>query len=117
MRYVALEFGRGGIIPHNADSVLANGYGDCKDHTALFAAMLKAKGIASNLVILNATDIHTLAKVPTIAPFNHMIAWLPEFHLYADTTAGKVTPFGLLPTNWNTASRWCTRWRPARRGG
>jgi transglutaminase-like putative cysteine protease len=97
VRYVALEFGRGGIIPHTADSVLANGYGDCKDHAVLFAAMLKAKGIAANLVILNATDIHTLAKVPTIAPFNHVITWLPEFHLYADTTAGKVAPFGFLP--------------------
>jgi transglutaminase-like putative cysteine protease len=97
VRYVALEFGRGGIIPHTADSVLVNGYGDCKDHAVLFAAMLRAKGIAANLVILNGSDVHTLAKVPTIAPFNHMITWLPEFHLYADTTAGKVTPFGFLP--------------------
>ncbi len=36
IRYVALEFGTGAIIPHDADAVLANGYGDCKDHVALF---------------------------------------------------------------------------------
>ena len=34
----------GGIVPHSADSVLTNAYGDCKDHAVLFAAMLKAKG-------------------------------------------------------------------------
>jgi len=28
--------------------------------------------------------------------FNHMIVWLPDFQLYADTTSG-ITPFGVLP--------------------
>ncbi len=97
IRYVALEFGRGGIIPHTADSVMVNGYGDCKDHTVLFVALLKAKGIAANLVIINNGDVHTLSKAPTLSPFNHMITWLPELHLYADTTAGKFAPFGFLP--------------------
>ncbi|HWY61706.1 MAG TPA: DUF3857 and transglutaminase domain-containing protein [Rhizomicrobium sp.] len=97
IRYLALEFGQGGIVPHDADHVLANGYGDCKDHATLFVALLKARGIPANLVLINGTNIYTAAKVPTIAPFNHMIVWLPDLRLYADTTNGRVVPFGLLP--------------------
>ncbi len=97
VRYVALEFGRGGIIPHGADSVMTNGYGDCKDHAVLYLALLKARGIPANLVAINSGDGYTLAKVATISPFNHMIVWLPEFGMFADTTAGRVTPFGFLP--------------------
>ena len=54
IRYVAIELGRGSIVPHEAESVLINGYGDCKDHAILFAALLKAKGIDSQSVLINA---------------------------------------------------------------
>jgi Transglutaminase-like superfamily len=97
VRYVALEFGQGSIVPHSADHVLSVGYGDCKDHAILFAALLKAKGIDSNLALINAGNTYTVAKVPSLAPFNHPITWLSEFRLYADTTNGRVVPFGLLP--------------------
>lgn len=97
VRYVALEFGRGTVEPHSAASVLANAYGDCKDQAVLFAALLKAKKIESNLVLVNALDAYTISKAPTIAPFDHLIVWLPEFRLYADTTNGNGVPFGLLP--------------------
>ncbi len=99
VRYVALEFGRGGIVPHDADSVMSNGYGDCKDHAVLYAALLKARGIPAELVAINGGDGYTVAKVATIAPFNHMIVWIPEFKMYADTTAGRITPFGFLPSS------------------
>jgi transglutaminase-like putative cysteine protease len=97
VRYVGLEFGRGGIVPHKAEDVMSNGYGDCKDHAVLYLALLKARGIPANLVAINGTDGHTVAKVPTISPFNHMIVWIPEFRMFADTTAGRLTPFGYLP--------------------
>lgn len=96
IRYVAIDIGNGGIIPHDADSVLANAYGDCKDHAVLFATLLKAKGIAAETVIINLGNAYTLANVPVLTPLNHAITWLPEFKLYADTTAG-TAPFGLLP--------------------
>src|SRR5438445_1398884 len=32
VRYVAMALGDGGYVPHDAASVLANRYGDCKDH-------------------------------------------------------------------------------------
>jgi len=96
IRYVALVFGDGGVAPHSADAILANGYGDCKDHAILYSALLKAKGIASEPVIINATNGYFLPQVPQLLTFNHMIVWLPEFGIYADTTANS-PPFGELP--------------------
>ncbi len=96
VRYTAVEFGEGAIVPHTAANVLRNAYGDCKDHAVLFAALLKAKGIDSNMVLINGTDSYTISDTPGISPFNHVITWLPEFGLYADSTSHG-TAFGLLP--------------------
>ena len=96
VRYVGLELGRSAIVPHDAHSVLTNGYGDCKDKAVLLAALLKAKGIASEAVVLNAANAYTVATLPTLEPFNHVILYVPEFDLYADVTPS-VVPFGLLP--------------------
>jgi len=96
IRYVALEFGVGAVVPHEAKSVLANGYGDCKDHTVLFAALLKAKGIASTIVLINLGYSYSLGTPPAIGALNHAITWLPDFEIYADTTNG-AAPFGTLP--------------------
>lgn len=96
IRYVAVEIGAGGITPHDADMVLTNGYGDCKDHVVLYAALLKAKGIESAFVLINGRNSYELPKTPLVGQLDHAITWLPEFNLYADTTAG-VAPFGALP--------------------
>src|SRR5690606_20494064 len=91
-----IELGLSGFIPHDADAVLANGYGDCKDKAVLLAALLKAKGIGSEFVLINAANGYTLSASPTTGQLNHAILWLPEFGIYADTTA-QVAPFGVLP--------------------
>jgi len=96
IRYVAIFLENGGMVPHDPDTVLANGYGDCKDHTVLFTALLKARGIPSEIVLINGDNAYTLANVGLIAPLNHAMNFLPDFDLYADTTAG-VAPFGTLP--------------------
>ena len=96
IRYVAVEIGKGAIVPHDAATVYANGYGDCKDHVVLFSTLLKAKKIPSALVLINAGNSYTLPDTAIIGAFNHAIAWLPDFDLYADTTSG-VAPFGTLP--------------------
>ena len=95
VRYVEVAFGQGAIIPHAAESVLNNAFGDCKDHTVLFTALLKAKGIDSRPVLINLGNGYSLSAVPTLGQLNHVIAWLPEFGIYADTTAG-IVPFGFL---------------------
>lgn len=96
IRYVGVEYGIGGIVPHEADNILTNGYGDCKDHSVVFAALLKAKGIRADLVLINGGWRMSLFLFPRISNFDHMITYLPEFDLYADTTA-EVAPFGILP--------------------
>ncbi|HEX5280554.1 MAG TPA: DUF3857 and transglutaminase domain-containing protein [Micropepsaceae bacterium] len=97
IRYVGIEFGEGSVLPHDAESVLNNAFGDCKDHTILFAALLRAKGIDSKPVLINAENGYSLSSVPTTAQLDHMITWLPEFAIYADTTA-KGVRFGYLTT-------------------
>jgi transglutaminase-like putative cysteine protease len=96
VRYVALYQADGALVPTDANDVLARGWGDCKDHVALFNALLAARGIAAEMVMVNLGDLPTLSSVPTFAELDHLISYLPEFDLYADTTAG-TAPFGTLP--------------------
>ena len=96
IRYVAVELGRGTLIPHDAQTVLANGYGDCKDHVTLLGALLAASGIRSEAVLLNGDVDYTLTEVPTFFNLNHVITYLPEFDIYLDSTA-LGAPFGVLP--------------------
>jgi len=96
VRYVGIEFGTGSVIPHDANWTLANAFGDCKDQAILFASLLKAKGIAADPVVINAGNRYRLSGVPTVSEFNHMITWLPDFGIYADTTVPGL-PFQMLP--------------------
>ncbi len=96
IRYVAVYLNMGALEPHEADAVIADGYGDCKDHVVLFNALLAARGIAAELVMINLGTHYTLSAPPTFAQLNHAITYLPEFGIYADTTAG-TAPFGTLP--------------------
>lgn len=95
IRYVASYFGDGPIEPHDAAEVLANQYGDCKDHVVLLHALLAAKGIRSEMVLINLSNDVVIGKPPTLAPFDHMITYIPEFHQFVDSTNG-VAPFGVL---------------------
>lgn len=95
IRYVAIVLGNGGYVPHDAATVLENGYGDCKDHVVLLEALLEAKGIASAPVLINSANRYRAPEAATPAAFNHVLTYLPEFDQYADSTAG-VAPFGTL---------------------
>jgi len=94
--YVAIVLGAGGFIPHAASEVLANKYGDCKDHVMLLEALLKAKGIESTPVLISVGDGYKLPLIPSPATFNHLITYIPAFDLFADSTT-QTTPFGELP--------------------
>ncbi|MFM0170725.1 DUF3857 domain-containing transglutaminase family protein [Paraburkholderia sediminicola] len=98
IRYVALFLGETAAIPHKAIDILRNRYGDCKDHVALYGALLAAVGIRSEAVLLNLGPYYRLPDVPGYgsSAINHAIVWIPELSLYADTTAGG-TAFGYLP--------------------
>jgi transglutaminase-like putative cysteine protease len=96
IRYVATYIGAGGWVPHDADWTLSHRYGDCKDHVTLLNALLAAKGIAGEAVLINADlGSFTLPGVPVRA-FNHAINYLPQWQLYLDSTDTLAT-FGVLP--------------------
>jgi len=95
IRYVGVYLGAGGFVPHSADSVLANRYGDCKDHVTLLEALLAAKGIESSTVLIHTAPRFEEPGIPTLSAFNHAITWLPEFNVYLDSTA-RFLSFGVL---------------------
>jgi transglutaminase-like putative cysteine protease len=86
IRYVAVTLGHGGLIPHPADQVLSNRYGDCKDHAILMEALLAAVGIESSGALVNSGSAYTLAAVGSIGPPNHIITYVPSLDLYVDST-------------------------------
>ncbi len=97
IRYVALSFGTGGVVPRDADTIIQTGYGDCKDKVVLLNALLAAKDIESAPVLINAGDVYWLPDVALpVGIFNHAITYLPEFDLFLDPTA-ETAPFGVLP--------------------
>jgi Domain of Unknown Function with PDB structure (DUF3857)/Transglutaminase-like superfamily len=95
IRYVGVYLANGRVVPHDAASVLRNKFGDCKDKATLMSALLAAKGIASEHVLINFGDTYTLPEPPTMAALNHAILYLPEFDLYDDPTA-QFAAFGVL---------------------
>lgn len=100
VRYVSVQLGIGGWVPHPADEVDGKGHGDCKDQAALLAALLAAADIPSRLVTVHT---HRGWPVPYLSPTiagnaNHEIVAidLPDGPVYADPTRSDV-PFGALP--------------------
>ncbi len=98
IRYVNVMLGNGGIDPHDAADIAGNGFGDCKDHVVILHTLLAAKGIAGAMVVINLGNESGSGAVATLAPFNHLITYLPDFDLYVDST-NSVAPFGALLLN------------------
>ena len=98
VRYVAVYVGPGGVVPHAAHTVLANRYGDCKDHAVLLEALLRAAGIGSSAALLNNGTAYRLPAVPTLGIVNHVITYIPALDLYIDSTAEAIAP-GYLPSS------------------
>ena len=97
IRYVAVYVGPGGVVPHDAATVLANRYGDCKDHAALLEALLAVAGIDSSAALVNSGNAYKLPSVPTLGVFNHVITYVPSLELYLDSTAESIAA-GFLPS-------------------
>ena len=95
IRYVAVTLGHGGLIPHPADQVLENRYGDCKDHAILMQALLAAVGIESSAALVNSGSAYTLSQIGVITPLNHVITYVPSLDMYVDST-DQFSPYGTL---------------------
>jgi tetratricopeptide (TPR) repeat protein/transglutaminase-like putative cysteine protease len=87
-RYVALEFGIHGYKPYRCSQIFARGFGDCKDKATLIVTMLRALGIKATPVIVRTGQKGDIEPSPaSLAPFDHMIAYVPSLDLYLDGTA------------------------------
>jgi len=73
-------------VPHGVDEILANRYGDCKDHYVLLASLFAAKNIAIEPVLVGWDRSYQQLPLWTPQQFDHCIAYLPEFDLYANPT-------------------------------
>jgi len=108
-RYIGIAFGIGRYQPHEADDVLTNNYGDCKDKHTLLAALAKAVGITIYPALISATG-KLDEDVPSPGQFDHIIGYVPQGYvpqgsvpqakgaLWLDTTP-EVGPFGYLLPN------------------
>ncbi|WP_116136603.1 DUF3857 domain-containing transglutaminase family protein [Trinickia diaoshuihuensis] len=99
IRYVALFLGETAAKPHRVVDIVQHRYGDCKDHVALYGALLAAVGIRNEPALLGSGSVYTLPSVPGYGAgaINHVIVWIPSLDRFADTTAGGGIAFGFLP--------------------
>ena len=66
-----------GVKPHPAASVLARGYGDCKDKSVLIIAMLRKLGFKADLALVRVRGAgKVIPNVPS-QQFNHAVVYLP----------------------------------------
>jgi tetratricopeptide (TPR) repeat protein len=72
IHYIGVAFGIGRYQPHEADDVLQNQYGDCKDKATLLASMLEVLGLHPDSVLIGA-GVRMNDAVPSPASFNHLI--------------------------------------------
>lgn len=96
IRYTAIYFGSGRVVPNSLEEILSRRFGDCKDIALILGALLKEVGIESNEVLINTNPIYELTEVPSPENFNHVILYLPEFDQFIDATSPFST-FDALP--------------------
>lgn len=98
IRYVGLEFGIGGIMPHSAPSIFREKYGDCKDKAILLITMLQEAGIEAYYTLVNTKYSISFKKDLPAFQFDHAIVAVPlnNNFLFLDGTAEN-TPFGEVP--------------------
>ena len=76
VRYHNFEFSRHALIPDRSETVLTNGYSDCKGHALLLMQLLKARGIDARLCLASLDHTGDIDQ-PSLHQFNHMIVHVP----------------------------------------
>jgi len=75
IKYIAFEEGMNGFIPRNADKVVDQKYGDCKDMSNCISTLLKYAEVPASLCWIGTDELpYTYEELPTPAIDNHMIA-------------------------------------------
>lgn len=96
IRYLGIYVGAGGYVSNDAQSILDNRYGDCKDHVVLLEALLAAAGIDSSPALINSGSAFLLPQLPTPGIFDHVITYVPSLNVFLDSTS-RFAPLGTLP--------------------
>lgn len=96
IRWVGVETGLSGYKPSPAATTLKQRYGDCKAAAALLVALLHAKGIQAQPVLLGAGNDFSWQKIASLQQLNHVIVYIPPYDLYLDPTSG-YAPMGTIP--------------------
>jgi hypothetical protein len=99
IRYVSVAIGAGAFKPHNCQDVLDYKYGDCKDMSSFFIALLKAIGIeAFPALISTRGHRRVLPDLPKPRQFDHVmvVVFLDAEYLWLDP-ACRNCKFGELP--------------------
>ncbi len=98
MRYVEITLGISGWQPREAESVASTCYGDCKDLSTLFIAMLRSNDIKAYPVLIRTQSEGTVLIDFPSHQFNHCITFVPleSESLWLDCTCS-YCPFGELP--------------------
>ena len=74
--YKAIEFGKRARIPNKASQIIANKYGDCKDHALLLHQLLKVVNIPAYLALVS-SDLDIIPQLCSTEQFNHVILYIP----------------------------------------
>ncbi len=75
--YRAIAFGPRAAVPSPAARVIADRFGDCKDHSLLAHLLLRAAGVQSHLALVSAEG-WTDERIPSRQQFDHMVVYLPD---------------------------------------
>ncbi len=78
IRTVHLQLGLAGYEPHDADSVLANRYGDTRDKSVLLVTLLKAAGIEARPALVNGNPVQLVKGIPTPKQFDQIYVVVPQ---------------------------------------
>lgn len=74
IRYVGIEIGDGGYFARPPQTVIKQGFGDCKDKALLLKTTLIELGIDSDVALAHLSDGHMIKdQLPSGNRFNHMI--------------------------------------------
>ena len=93
IRYLAIEYGRHGVIPAPAEDVLSRGFGDCKDKSALLVALLGAAGMKAVPVLVKSGWGQELHQGPAALEFfDHALVYLPQLKWWLDPSVRYFAP-------------------------
>ncbi len=76
VRYNNFEFSLQALVPEKSESVLTNGYSDCKGHALLLMQMLRARSVEAHLCLVSLNHAGDIDQ-PSLHQFNHMIVHVP----------------------------------------